>query len=90
MKENGSKLILDIEGLLDRMGITQLALAQMTGISSQAISNMVKGSSQVRLDSLTKICQALNLQPGDLIVWVPAKSPIEDRTVRDVIRHERK
>ena len=85
------KLVLDIGGLLDRENMDQSELAEMTGISPQSISNMVRGSSQVRLNSLTKICLALNLEPGDLIVWqqvVP--SPIEDGTIKDVMKHERK
>lgn len=46
------------------------ALSQLSGVSEQSISKLLNEKSKhMRLDSLAKLCQALNCEIGDLIVF---------------------
>lgn len=57
-----------LQDLLNIQKKTQYALAKETGISNNAINKICSGDTQsVRLDTLYKICTALNCQIGDLI-----------------------
>ena len=61
--------------LLAERDLNYSKLSKMTGISINALSKMGKkggtGSRQITYDVLDKICQALDCQVGDLLVWVP-------------------
>lgn len=46
-------------------------LAKETGISEQALSNLKKGKTKgIEFETLDRICEKLNCQPGDLLVRV--------------------
>ncbi|MDU7370788.1 MAG: helix-turn-helix domain-containing protein [Klebsiella michiganensis] len=46
--------------------MTSRALAAYVGITEQNLSLLKSG---IRFDTLAKICQALECQPGDILAW---------------------
>lgn len=56
-----------IELELQRKGITQHALAEASGLTAAAISQIVAGQREPSLKSILKICTALNTTPNDLL-----------------------
>lgn len=57
-------------------------LASMTGMHHVTISrhkNMRIMPERLERDTLLKYCQALNCQPGDLLVYVPEPPSSEDK-----------
>lgn len=62
------KIIVNLDVMLARRKMRLKELAAMIGLTEQALSmiktNKVKG---VRFDTLIKICDALDCQPGDIL-----------------------
>jgi len=54
--------------MLRERNITQIKLAEMTGLSENTVSKLVNDPRQIRLDTIELICQALGVTPGELIV----------------------
>lgn len=63
------ELILDVQSLLKRFGVNQAEFSEQTGLTKQTVSNLVRGASGIRMATLSKICAAYNLDPGDVIRW---------------------
>jgi DNA-binding Xre family transcriptional regulator len=58
---------LRIGKLIDAAGITQSELSRRSGISLVTINAMVSGSPrQIQLESIDKLCAALDVDPGEL------------------------
>ena len=52
--------------------LSQNKLAQLVGMSLQNIQRIEYGDAKsIPLDTLDKLCEALNCQPGDLLIRVP-------------------
>lgn len=63
-----SPVRLRLDDILRERKITQIKLAEMAGLSENSISKLTGSPRQVRMDSLDKICRALDLEPGDLFI----------------------
>ena len=60
--------------MLEKRGRTAYWLAKETGIRYASIWQMTKGdTSRLHVDTLDRICEALECQPGDLLVRVESK-----------------
>ena len=58
--------------LAAQRGISTQALADSAGIAYNTALNLVRGvSSRIDLDVLDRVCEVLDVQPGDLLVRVP-------------------
>ncbi len=64
---------LRLSEILKERGMKQMDLAVKTGLSENTISDLVSSVRQVRLDTIAKICDALDVQPGDLLEYTPEK-----------------
>jgi DNA-binding Xre family transcriptional regulator len=56
--------------ILAEREMTQAALIKLAGLSQPTISGLAHDPRMVRMDSLAKLCKALDLQPGDLFQLV--------------------
>ena len=57
-----------VDGLLEENGRSFYWLAKETGISHTTLWRLKKGKALgINFDTLEKICQALNCQPGDVL-----------------------
>lgn len=51
-------------------GMTLTELAQLTGVSVVNLSVLKNGHARaIRFSTLSKLCEALDCQPGDLLSW---------------------
>jgi putative transcriptional regulator len=65
-------IIVHLDVMLARRKIKSKDLAEAIGITEANMSLLKQGKVKgVRFDTLEKICEHLNCQPGDLLVWVP-------------------
>jgi DNA-binding Xre family transcriptional regulator len=63
-------LKMNIQALLDQKGWSISKLAEDTGLNYKTIHSIVRNKySRIGLDTLEKICKALNVDAGDLFVW---------------------
>ncbi len=71
-----------------KRGLSQNGLAQQVGMTLQNIQKIEYGQAKsIPLDTLDKLCKALNCQVGDILVYVPS-----DKTepIRSVEKSRRK
>lgn len=73
---------------LGELRMTQKELATATGIRPNTIGELYHELvDKVSLEHLDKICEALDCQPGDLMVRVPnecRKSPVDEKAKESV------
>lgn len=69
------KIVINLDVMLAIRKMRLKELSSIIGVSEQALSmiktNKVKG---MRFDTLGKICEALDCQPGDILEFVPDSS----------------
>lgn len=56
--------------LLTRQGLTRSNLKTEVGLSSTTITKLSKGES-VTTDTILRICERFDVQPGDIMEYVP-------------------
>ena len=65
-------IIVNLDVMLARRKMRSKELAERIGITEQNISLLKSGKVRgVRFDTLAKICEALDCQPGDLLEYRP-------------------
>ncbi|CAM3443979.1 hypothetical protein SB6411_02173 [Klebsiella spallanzanii] len=63
-------VVVNLDKLLVDRKMTSRALAAYIGITEQNLSLLKSGKVKgIRFDTLAKICQALECQPGDILAW---------------------
>ena len=64
----------DLDVMLARRKMSLTELSQRVGITMANLSILKNGHARaVRMSTLDAICEALNCQPGDILVWEPGK-----------------
>lgn len=62
--------------------LSQNKLAQLVGMTLQNVQRIEYGEAKsIPLETLDKLCQALNCQPGDLLVWLPNDGGTQDSSL---------
>lgn len=65
-------IIVHLDVMLAKRKMRSKELAEIIGITEQNVSLLKSGKVRgVRFDTLTKICAALDCQPGDLLEYEP-------------------
>ncbi len=65
-------IIVNLDVMLAKRKMRSKDLAERIGITEQNVSLLKSGKVRgVRFDTLGSICEALNCQPGDLLVYHP-------------------
>jgi len=65
-------IIVNLDVMLARRKMRSRELAEHVGITEQNLSLFKSGKVRgVRFDTLERICEALQCQPGDLLEWQP-------------------
>lgn len=71
-------IVVTLDVMLARRKMRSRDLAHHVGITEQNISLMKSGRVRgVRFDTLEKICQVLECQPGDILEYRPDEPPQE-------------
>lgn len=65
-------IIVNVDVMLAKRKMSVTELSEKVGITMANISILKNGKAKaVKLDTLNKICQALDCQPGDILEWRP-------------------
>jgi putative transcriptional regulator len=65
-------IVVNLDVMLARRKMRSRELAERVGITEQNISLLKSGKVRgVRFDTLARICEVLQCQPGDLLEWRP-------------------
>ncbi|MEH6006021.1 helix-turn-helix domain-containing protein [Klebsiella variicola] len=65
-------MTVNLDKLLVEKKMTSRALAAFVGITEQNLSLLKSGKVKgIRFDTLSRICEALECQPGDILAWEP-------------------
>jgi putative transcriptional regulator len=68
-------IIVNLDVMLAKRKMRSKELAERIGITEQNVSLLKSGKVRgVRFDTLSKICEVLNCQPGDLLEFRPEAS----------------
>lgn len=63
-------IIINIDVMLAKRKMSVTELSEKVGITLANISVLKNGKAKaIKLDTLDKICKALNCQPGDILEW---------------------
>lgn len=63
-------IIINIDVMLAKRKMSVTELSERVGITMANISILKNGKAKaIKVDTLDKICQALDCQPGDLLEW---------------------
>lgn len=65
-------IIINVDVMLAKRKMSVTELSERVGITMANISILKNGKAKaVKLDTLNKICKALECQPGDILEYVP-------------------
>ncbi len=65
-------ILVHLDVMLARRKMSVTELSERVGITMANISILKNGRARaIKFDTLSKICRALDCQPGDLLEWVP-------------------
>jgi len=66
-------IVVNLDVMLARRKMRSRELAERIGITEQNVSLLKSGKVKgVRFDTLERICEVLDCQPGDIMEWRPA------------------
>lgn len=67
-------IIINIDVMLAKRKMSVTELSERVGITMANISILKNGKAKaIRLETLDKICRALDCQPGDILEWSPGE-----------------
>lgn len=65
-------IIIELDVMLARRKMRSKELAERIGITEQNVSLLKSGKVKgVRFETLEKICEVLDCQPGDILIFAP-------------------
>ena len=63
-------IIVNIDVMLAKRKMSVTELSQRVGITMANISSLKNGKAKaIKIETLNKICEALDCQPGDILEW---------------------
>ncbi|RZJ02322.1 MAG: transcriptional regulator [Rubrivivax sp.] len=72
-------IVVTLDVMLARRKMRSRELAERVGITEANLSLLKSGKVRgVRFDTLSRICEVLQCQPGDLLAWEPGPEPSDD------------
>lgn len=72
-------IVVTLDVMLARRKMRSRELAERVGITEANLSLFKSGKVRgVRFDTLARICEVLQCQPGDLLAWEPGPETSED------------
>ena len=78
---DGHAIVIHLDKLLADRGMTLTELSERVGVSLVNLSILKNGHARaIRFSTLTRLCQALDCQPGDLLSYLSASNQAEQPT----------
>lgn len=73
------EIIFNIDVMLAKRKMSVTELSQKVGITMANISILKNGKAKaVKVSTLTKLCRALDCQPGDLLEYRPGEESVDE------------
>ncbi|NDJ16927.1 helix-turn-helix domain-containing protein [Myxacorys almedinensis] len=70
-----------IKAFIEKRGITVYRFRKDVGVAQSTAYDLVNNSGRIpNADVLDKICTAYEIQPGEIIEWIPAARRIETKS----------
>ena len=74
-------IIINIDVMLAKRKMSVTELSEKVGITMANISVLKNGKAKaIKIDTLDKICKALECQPGDILEWREEDEPESDKS----------
>ncbi len=71
-------IVVSLDVMLARRKMRSRELAERIGLTEANVSLLKSGKVRgVRFETLSRICEVLECQPGDLLQWVPGDEPVD-------------
>ena len=71
-------IVVNLDVMLARRKMRSRELAERIGLTEANVSLLKSGKVRgVRFETLSRICEVLECQPGDLLQWVPGDEPAD-------------
>jgi len=64
-----------------KMGLTQIEVADLSGLSDRAYADIERGTVNMRLETLLRICKALRITPNDILVEDKVPLTLQEKEV---------
>ena len=65
-------IVINVDVMLAKRKMSVTQLSELVGITMANISILKNGKAKaIKIDTLNKICAALDCQPGDILEWRP-------------------
>ncbi|MBD2207820.1 helix-turn-helix transcriptional regulator [Calothrix sp. FACHB-1219] len=73
-----TKIVSRIALLREQIGLTQLELGQLLGVTENSVANWEKGRGSLEwIDRVIKLCKLFQCMPDQLVEYVPDNEPVE-------------
>ncbi len=70
-----------------KAGLTQAEVAERAGISDRTYADIERGAVNLRIETLLKLCQALEVTPNDLLVINDDDTDINENAILEKLLH---
>ena len=75
-------IVINIDVMLAKRKMSVTELSERVGITMANISILKNGRAKaIRIETLDKICRALDCQPGDILEWRPEEDGSSENTI---------
>ncbi len=64
-----------------RLGLTQAEVAEVAGISDRTYADIERGSTNMRIETFIKICEALHITPDEILADEPKKHSLQQEEI---------
>lgn len=82
LRQIGNRLL----ALRKDRGLTQMELAEKAGLADRTYADIERGTVNMRLLTLIKICEALHIRPDDLLLSDDAPSKVDEAATIERLR----
>ncbi len=72
-------IVINVDVMLAKRKMSVTQLSERVGITMANISILKNGKAKaIKIDTLNKICAALDCQPGDILEWRPDGAEVQE------------
>lgn len=64
-----------------RLGMTQAEVAEAAGLADRTYADIERGSVNMRIETILRICQALHITPDDILTTEPSSLTIKQEEI---------
>jgi len=77
LRQIGNKLL----AVRKRRGLTQADVAEAAGLSDRTYADIERGTANMRVETLLRICRALHITPNDILTETGEPGPLQREEV---------